>query len=397
MQAIPRVDSGISIIDDAVSGVLPAAAPMASVNPLQVWTAVGAYVWLVGVAAMLMYAAISYVRLIRRKDSVTTPFVYGFIKPKIHIPGGLLGEELRYVTIHEQTHINRRDYLVKPVAFALLCVHWFNPLAWVAFALLCADMEMSCDERVLREPGMSVKADYSQTLLSLSMNLRIPGASPLAFGEGGIKTRVKNVLNFKKSSRITIVAAVALAVVLTVGFAVNSESRLFPMTMDTAMREPHFAETVTAVYDRSVLVSVNADEDDDEAYDASQPPESAPRLALLGISTDVKMMSLKDRAVDKVVVEHAQFEQTARNELQNSEDVRALAKWLNALKLERKEFAAGQSPGDREDGEFWSVTVDGINGRSGLFGYGDYGNGACYALYNSEWYYVQNPSDPPMP
>ncbi|MDR1204990.1 MAG: DUF4825 domain-containing protein [Peptococcaceae bacterium] len=224
MQAIPRIDSGINIIDGAVSGSLPAAMPMASVNPLQIWTAVGAYVWLAGVAAMILYAVISYVRLLRRKDSVTTPFVYGFIRPKIHIPGGISGEELRYVTLHEQTHIKRRDYLVKPVAFALLCVHWFNPLAWAAFALLCADMEMSCDERVLRELGMGVKADYSQTLLSLSMNRRILRASPLAFGEGGIKGRIKNVLEFKKRSRIITVAAVAFATVLTVGFAVNTAS-----------------------------------------------------------------------------------------------------------------------------------------------------------------------------
>ncbi|MDR1158531.1 MAG: DUF4825 domain-containing protein, partial [Oscillospiraceae bacterium] len=145
-------------------------------------------------------------------------------------------EELRYVMLHEQTHIKRCDYLVKLLAFALLCLHWFNPLVWAAFMLLCADMEMSCDERVLRELGMGVKADYSQTLLSLSMNRRIFSASPLAFGESDIKERIKNVLNFKKSSRIIMAAAVALVAVLTVGFAVNGESRLFPMTMDDNLR-----------------------------------------------------------------------------------------------------------------------------------------------------------------
>jgi len=191
-----------------------------------VWSAFDtlAVVWLIGVAAMLIYAVVSYVRLVRRRDSVTTPFVYGFIKPQIHIPSGLAGDELRYVTLHEQTHVKRRDYLVKLFAFALLCVHWFNPLAWIAFVLLCADMEMSCDERVLRELGMDTKADYSQTLLSLSMNRRIISASPLAFGEGGIKERVKNVLKFKKTSRVIVIAAVALVVVLSVCFAVNRES-----------------------------------------------------------------------------------------------------------------------------------------------------------------------------
>jgi beta-lactamase regulating signal transducer with metallopeptidase domain len=159
-------------------------------NPLQAWIAVGEYVWIFGVAAMVVYAANSYVRLVCRRDSVAAPFVYGFVKPKIHIPGGLSGEALRYVTLHEQTHIRRRDYLVKLFAFALLCVHWFNPFAWLAFALLCADMEMACDERVLRELGMGAKAGYSQTLLSLSINRRILSAPPIAFGEGGIKERV---------------------------------------------------------------------------------------------------------------------------------------------------------------------------------------------------------------
>jgi beta-lactamase regulating signal transducer with metallopeptidase domain len=184
-----------------------------------------AYAWIAGIAAMLLYAAISYIRLMRNKDSAGTPFVYGFVKPKIHMPGGLAGEQLRYATLHEQTHIKRRDHLVKLLAFSILCIHWFNPFAWLAFALLCADMEMSCDERVLRELGMGAKADYSQALLSLSMNRRILGASPLAFGEGGVKERVKNVLNFKKPARAVLVAAVALVAVLSVGFAVNRAGR----------------------------------------------------------------------------------------------------------------------------------------------------------------------------
>jgi beta-lactamase regulating signal transducer with metallopeptidase domain len=201
----------------AVNGMQPSTEAYHS----QVWLTLFQYVWLIGIVAMTLYAVVSYVRLLRRKDNVTTPFVYGFIKPKIHIPSGLAGEELRYVTLHEQTHVKRRDHLVKLFAFALLCVHWFNPFAWLAFVLLCADMEMSCDERVMRELGMDAKAEYSQALLSLSMNRRILAASPLAFGEGGIKERVKNVLNFRKPTRLVIIAAVLLAVGLTAGLAVN--------------------------------------------------------------------------------------------------------------------------------------------------------------------------------
>jgi hypothetical protein len=210
-----------------------------------------AWIWLAGVAAMLIYAVVSYVRLVRRKDSVTTPFVYGFIKPKIHIPSGLSDEQLRYVTLHEQTHIKRRDYLVKLLAFAIISVHWFNPLAWAAFVLLCADMETSCDERVLRELGMGAKADYSQTLLSLAVNRRILSASPLAFGEGGIKDRVRNVLSFQKRSRVIIGAAIALAIALTVGFAVNRANET-----DGRLAQPYMFHDIVKVIEVESLNSV---------------------------------------------------------------------------------------------------------------------------------------------
>jgi beta-lactamase regulating signal transducer with metallopeptidase domain len=180
-----------------------------------------ALIWLTGVAVMVLYAIVSYIALMRRRGSVSTPFVYGFLRPKIHLPDGMNEDELHYVTLHEQTHIERRDHIVKLFAFAVLCVHWFNPFAWLAFTLLCADMEMSCDERVLKRLGPSVKADYSMAILSLATRRRILNASPLAFGEGGMKTRVKNVLNFRKPSRVIILAAVVIAAALTAGLLMN--------------------------------------------------------------------------------------------------------------------------------------------------------------------------------
>ena len=267
MREMPRFGSGISIFDNTVSASLPAA----GANPLQMWTAVGAYVWIFGVAAMLLYAVLSYIRLMRRKDSLETPFVYGFIKPKIHIPGGISGERLRYVTLHEQTHIKRHDHLIKPFAFALLCVHWFNPFAWLAFVLLCADMEMSCDERVLRELGIDAKADYSQTLLSLSINRRILGASPLAFGEGGIKERVKNVLKFQKPTKLVIIAAVVLAVGLTAGLAVNRADAKSAPVGETAPA-PAVAEG-TVISNGTGQVSADGGQTwmDEEAYQKLHP------------------------------------------------------------------------------------------------------------------------------
>jgi hypothetical protein len=231
---IPRIDSGITIIDNSVSAILPAAAPYYSVNPLQIWTAIGSFLWLAGIAAMLIYCVISTV-LLRRKlcfalpcgggvyetDNIKTPLVFGLFRPRIYLPTGLTGDEREYILLHEQTHVRRRDYLVKIFAFFVLCVHWFNPLVWAAFALMTADMEMSCDERVLRELGGAIKADYSMSLVRLAAKRRIIGASPLAFGEGGVKERVKHVLNFKRRSRTVIAAAIVLAAALAVGLAVN--------------------------------------------------------------------------------------------------------------------------------------------------------------------------------
>lgn len=234
MQPIPRVDSGIIVVDNAVSSVLPAAAPVASVNPLQIWQAIVAYLWLAGIAVMLIYSVVSIILLKRQlRDAVLTegniyeannlktPFVLGFIHPKIYIPSGLSAEEKSYIILHEQTHIKRIDHLVKLASFLILCVHWFNPLVWMAFLLMSADMEMSCDERVLREMGGDIKKSYSTSLLSMATGRRLINGSPLAFGEGNIKGRIKNVLNFRKPTVWVIVVSVVLVAILSLGFAAN--------------------------------------------------------------------------------------------------------------------------------------------------------------------------------
>ncbi|MDR1539004.1 MAG: DUF5301 domain-containing protein [Clostridiales bacterium] len=197
------------------------------------------YVWIAGAAVMLIYGIISYALLKRKmlsairveegiyeSDSVQSPFVLGVLKPKIYIPLDLSGAEREYIILHERTHIRRGDHVVKFAAYFILCLHWFNPLAWVAFHLMGIDMEMSCDERVLREMGMEAKKDYSLSLLSLAANRRMFGGRPLAFSEGGLKQRIKNVLNFKKPSRVIIMLAVAFVAVLSAGFAVNRAAKI---------------------------------------------------------------------------------------------------------------------------------------------------------------------------
>lgn len=183
---------------------------------------------------MLIYSIISIILLKRQlysamliegniyeADNLKTPFVLGLLKSTIYIPIGLSEEEKHYIVLHERTHILHRDHIVKFFAYFILCLHWFNPLVWVAFLLMVTDMEMSCDERVLKEVGDDIKKSYSASLLSLATGQRLINNSPLAFGEGNIKRRIKNVLNFKKPAAWVIITAIIFVVVLSIGFATN--------------------------------------------------------------------------------------------------------------------------------------------------------------------------------
>ncbi|WP_313582114.1 M56 family metallopeptidase [Lacrimispora sp.] len=280
VQAVPRIDSGITVIDKAVSAALPAAAPVTSINPLQIWIFIGTCIWLFGIAFMLIYSFVSIVVLKRRLRSATlmegnlyeaknlkTPLVIGIFKPKIYIPAGLTDEEHCFIVLHERTHIRRHDHAVKMFAYLVLCLHWFNPLAWAAFVLMGADMEMSCDECVIRRLGGEIKSAYSLSLVRVASGRKILNGSPLAFGEGGMKERIKNVLNFKKPSGVIITLAIVLVTVMSAGFAVNRTADgsildlIIPMSMHNIAKEPHFAGMVTEVYDNSILVIVDEGEE----------------------------------------------------------------------------------------------------------------------------------------
>lgn len=184
---------------------------------------IAAVIWLIGMIALLLYSVIVYIKIKRdiktatfvkenlfETDRISSPFVLGFIKPKIFIPVGIDSSELVYILAHEQTHINRLDYRIKPIAFLVLIVHWFNPLVWLSFVLMGRDMEMSCDESVIKRMGADIRCNYSNSLLSLSVrkNSLIP-VGPLAFGESNIKSRIKNILKYKKPA-LGVSAAAAL-------------------------------------------------------------------------------------------------------------------------------------------------------------------------------------------
>lgn len=233
----PQINTGIAGIDNVVNSTLPAPVVGASVNPLQIWTFIGEIVWLVGIAVLLFYSVLSLIRLqnqlknaVHEKENVylaehlATPFVLGIIRPKIYLPATLSREEKQYILLHEQIHIRRFDHVVRVLSFLVLCVHWFNPLVWLAFFLCGKDMEMSCDEAVIKRLGNDVKKDYSSSLLTLATGKRIVSGIPLAFGEGDTRGRIKNVLRFKKPVFWVTVIAVLAVIALCVGLMANPKT-----------------------------------------------------------------------------------------------------------------------------------------------------------------------------
>ncbi len=235
----PTITSGVEFIDNAVNPSLSesfAAAPLASVNPLYVWTYLAGWVWLIGLAAMLAYALVSYLRLRRRVsasiplreniyvcDEVPSPFILGIVRPRIYLPSALDEAQRGSVLSHERAHLARRDHWWKPLGFALLAVYWFNPLLWLAYTLLCRDIELACDERVLRGMDAGQIKDYSSALLACSVPRRMIAACPLAFGEVGVGARVKNALRYKKPAFWVVAVSVVVCTVVAVCFLTNPE------------------------------------------------------------------------------------------------------------------------------------------------------------------------------
>ena len=230
----PTITSGVSIIDNAVNPSLSehfAAVPTMSVNPLYVWTEIAGWVWLIGLGAMLLYALVSYLRLRRRVsvslpvqdhiylcDAISSPFILGVVKPHIYLPSGLDEVQRQNVLSHERAHLARRDHWWKPLGFALLAVYWFNPVLWLAYTLLCRDIELACDERVIRTMDESAVKTYSTVLLACSMPRKAVITCPLAFGEVGVKERVRNALRYKKPAFWVVAASVTVCIVVAVCF-----------------------------------------------------------------------------------------------------------------------------------------------------------------------------------
>ncbi len=236
----PSVDTGFNAVNEIIN---PAVSQFSEVpytmgySPIDMLIRISFAVWGGGVAVMLIYSGVSYLILKRRVrvsvrydgniylcDNIKTPFILGIVKPKIYLPSDITKEQMTAVTAHENAHLSRLDHIIKPLGFLVLCVHWFNPFVWIAYILFCRDIEFACDERVIKTMENEEKKDYSETLLSLSMPKKSFAACPLAFGETGVKGRIKSVLSYKKPALWIIIVAVIAVIAVAVGFMTSPAS-----------------------------------------------------------------------------------------------------------------------------------------------------------------------------
>ena len=233
----PAIDSGFSSVDQIVNPIVADRFTpdfTTSANPLQVWGAILSCVWLIGLFLMVAYMLIGYLRLrfrlrtatkregrVYESEFVSSPFILGIFRPRIYLPYGLNENTVDHVVAHEEAHLKRRDHLIKPLAFLFLAVYWFQPLLWVAYILLCRDIEYACDEKVIKNESDETRREYSMALLSCSIRRFSIAACPLAFGEVGVKARIKNVMNYKKPTFWLILLAVVAIIVASVCFLTN--------------------------------------------------------------------------------------------------------------------------------------------------------------------------------
>ena len=256
MEQSPSVQTGVPALNHVINPVISGSftpAPGASANPLQIWIPVLAGIWLFGIVALFLYSAVSYWCLRRKvceavilrgniyqSEKVCSPFVLGIIRPKIYLPYHMDSREVGHVIAHEQTHIRRKDHWWKPLGFLLLTIHWFNPLMWLSYILLCRDIELACDEKVIGKMGNAQRADYTQALVACSVDRRLIAACPLAFGEIGVKERVKSVMNYKKPAFWIVLASVIVCAVIAVCFLTNPIGFQFDVSANTIVSANHF-------------------------------------------------------------------------------------------------------------------------------------------------------------
>lgn len=310
--AWPEIHSGLAALDEAVNPMLEASlTPVepASANPTQILSFVCSRIWVVGMGMMLLYTLVSYLLLKRRvctaiplekgvkqSEFVDSPFVLGVFHPVIYLPFGLEEGDRTYVLAHERAHIRRHDHWWKPAGFILLTVYWFNPVMWAAYILLCRDIEAACDEKVIRNMRPDDRRAYSTALLNCSVHRRRIAACPVAFGEVGVKARIRNVMNYKKPAFWVILLALLISAAVAVCFLTNPKQPdgVYNRTSTMALEEVKSAQAMlwesgqeasfllTEDQTRELVSILNTMEKSEFANGDSGPKEKSVRLVLEG-------------------------------------------------------------------------------------------------------------------
>ena len=286
----PEIQSGVPALDHALNPIIQdtfAPSPGASVNPLYVWTFFAAVLWGIGAFCLLAHGLAALIRIrsriresvpfrdnLRLCDSINAPFILGILRPRIYLPADTDQAQLPYILAHEQAHLKRLDHWWKPLAYLLLSVYWFHPLIWVAYHLFCRDLELACDEKVIRDLSLEEKKAYSHALVSCSLQQRLVLTCPLAFGEISVKKRVNRILHYQKPALWLLAAAAAAGIITAVCFLTDPPENI-------PGSQPHH-------------------EDPPDASDAQTPHETAEPLT---DDTDPAVASLL-QAASAAILEH---------------------------------------------------------------------------------------------
>lgn len=308
----PWIHTGSAALNQSVNQLLPPGNPAGSINPLQFWLWLAGYIWIIVLVCILIYSLITYVQLQKKligsislgkniylADHIDSPFVLGIFKPCIYLPSKLRKKELSYILEHEQVHVKRHDPLFKLLAFLITSVHWFNPLAWIAFRYFCQDMEMSCDEQVLVSMGTGIRKEYADSLLRLSIGKFRMKAVPLAFGEDNVKARIKNIVKYRKPVLAVVIAA-------GIGCAVFAAALLSdPVNPETDLPDSISRETADNPPEDNFSEHSAENPEAQDIYESVQIPVTAPvvsRSSFLG-ADDV----ILDYADEHTVIFHGYF------------------------------------------------------------------------------------------
>ena len=268
----PAINSGLPLLNQAINPIISESLTSNvgnSVNPMQIITFVASVIWIVGIAVMLLYTLMSYIRICRKVreavplkeniwicDHISTPFILGIIRPRIYLPSSINEADMKYVISHEKAHLKRKDHIWKPLGFLLLSIYWFNPILWAAYILLCKDIELACDEKVIHQLGTEIKKSYSDALINCSIPRKMISACPLAFGETGVKERVKRVLNYKKPTFWVILVAFVACITTAVCLLTNPIDKNVKLNLNNYSIGKYYYSNVITV-NKANRLSVN--------------------------------------------------------------------------------------------------------------------------------------------